>query len=437
MARIAVFDSGVGGLGVMEHIRQRAPWADIVYLGDHAYGPYGERTIEEVRARTSLLATFLRSADVDLIVIACNSASAAALRHLRVEHPDIDFVGMEPAVKPAAEATETGTIAVVATGATFQGDLFADLVGRFGGDVEIIEQACPGLAAAIEEGSPVDELLDRYLAPIAASDADVLVLGCTHYPLIEPEFRRRLPGVRIIDPAPSVASRVLDVARDRGLDLKGSGHVELWSTGTTPRPHDEWDWHPVDVAADAAAAIRVAETTVSVVTGDITTMTVDAIVNAANIHLAHGGGVAAAIVNAGGPVVDAESRAWIEANGPLEPGVAALTSAGSMPSSYVIHTAGPVYAANQDNEVLLTTAVLAALAVAEEIGVRTLALPAVSAGVFGYPPDEATALIVGAVLDHLSDRRSSLGSVRLVGYDEAMAMRFADAIRSVGLVDGA
>lgn len=150
--RIAVLDSGIGGTGVLNAIRERAPWADIAYVADHAFGPYGERTLEEVRTRTELLARYLVTSGVEMIVIACNSASAAALHHLRTEMPAIEFVGMEPAVKPAAETTTAGVVGVMATGATFQGELFLDLVGRHGDDVEIVEQACPGLAAAVEAG---------------------------------------------------------------------------------------------------------------------------------------------------------------------------------------------------------------------------------------------------------------------------------------------
>lgn len=430
---IAVFDSGIGGLGVLGQIRARAPWADIVYVGDHAYGPFGERSLVEVRDRTSLITEFVTSTGVEIVVIACNSASAAALHHLREVFPGTHFVGMEPAVKPAAEQTETGTIAVLATAATFQGDLFADLSGRFAGDVTIIEQACPGLAAAVENGLPVDDLLDRYLAPVRESDADVVVLGCTHYPMIEDEIHARLPGVKLIDPAPAVASRVLEVAAQNDIDLKGSGMVELWTTGLAEDRSDAWDWQVADVPAETLAAVRVADSTLVAVEGDITSMPVDAIVNAANVHLRHGGGVAQAISNAGGPTIQAESDAWVAEHGPLAPGVAALTSAGAMPATYVIHTAGPVYSEGQDNELMLSAAVLGALDVATELGITTIAIPAISAGIFGYPADEATAVIAATVAGFLSEGDTGLHSVRLVGYDDAMARRFADAIGSVAV----
>jgi len=430
-AQIAVFDSGIGGLGVLGHLRSRAPWAEVVYVGDHAFGPYGERSLEEVRARTQLIAQYLRSAGVELVAIACNSASAAALRHLREALPDITFVGMEPAVKPAVEATSTGTVAVLATAATFQGDLFADLVGRYGDDVTVIEQACPGLAAAIENGLPVDELLDRYLTPIRESDADTVVLGCTHYPLIESEIRHRLPGTQIIDPAPAVAARIVDMAHARSIDLKGNGVVELWTTGLDATRADEWDWHVIDIPQDATAAVRIEGTTISALEGDITSMAVDAIVNAANAHLRHGGGVAAAISREGGPAIQTESDAWIDEHGPLEVGVAALTSAGRMPATYVIHTAGPVYTDGQDNETLLAAAVLAVLDTASDLELATIAMPAISAGIFGYPPDEATSVIAETVAVGVSEVERAPMSVRLVGFDDMMTNRFAMALTSM------
>jgi glutamate racemase len=434
MGRIAVFDSGIGGIGVLTHIRNRAPWADIVYLADHAFGAYGERTLDDVRIRTTLIAEFLRSAGVELVVVACNSASAAALQHLRQAVPDMVFVGMEPAVKPAAEKTRTGTIAVLATDATFQGDLFKDLVGRFAGDATIIEQPCPGLALAVERGEPVGDLLDRYLAPIAESEADVVVLGCTHYPMIRDEIAKRLPrGVELIDPAPAVASRTLDVAHEHGIDLKGSGVVDMWTTGTEIDRWDSWEWESVDVPADARCAVLAGETTLTAMTADITRMAVTAIVNAANVQLQHGGGVASAIARAGGKVINDESRDWIVANGPLVPGVAALTSAGAMPSEYVIHVAGPVYGAGQDNEELLAAAVIGALETATEIAAATVAVPAISAGIYGYPPDEAAAVIAETAAAYLSDEQTSLRGVRLVGFDDEMTDRFAAAITSMDM----
>lgn len=432
--RIAVFDSGIGGIGVLDEIRALAPWANLVYVADRAFGPYGEQTLDDVRARTELLARYLVTAGVELVVIACNSASAAALRHLRAVLPDIPFVGMEPAVKPASESTATGVIGVLATGATFQGELFRDLVGRHGTDVSIVEQACPGLAAAIEAGADVDDLLDRFLPPVLDAGADVVVLGCTHYPHIRDRIQERVgPGVTLIDPAPAVARRTVDVAREHDIDLAGAGAQWWWSTEASVRSQPDRTWEAIDIDAAAFGAVRIGEATVMAVAADITALPVDAIVNAANTGLRHGGGVALAIARAGGPTIDEESAQWVRDYGPLEPGVAALTSAGAMPSRYVIHVAGPIHEAGQDNESLLAAATFAALDLATEIEVTSLALPAISAGIYGYPPDEATAVIAQSVAEYLSDDDTTLRSVRLVGYDAPMAQRFAAALDGLDL----
>jgi O-acetyl-ADP-ribose deacetylase (regulator of RNase III) len=168
-------------------------------------------------------------------------------------------------------------------------------------------------------------------------------------------------------------------------------------------------------------------TRIAAVQGDITKLDVDAIVNAANEHLAHGGGVAAAIANAGAPDVEVESHAWVREHGPVPAGEAAVTSAGSMPADYVIHVVGPRYRDGQDNEGMLQAATAAALRAAAERDVGSVAFPAISAGIFGYPPDEATAVLTAAVLEWaasepLPDR------VLLVGYDRTMADRFAAAL---------
>jgi len=435
MTKIAVFDSGIGGTTVLDRVRERAPWADLVYLADHAFGPYGERTLEEVRDRTELLGRYLESAGVAEIVIACNSASAAALHQLRDVLPDVAIVGMEPAVKPAAELTKSGTVAVLATGATFQGELFRSLVGRHGTDIDVIEQACPGLAAAVESGEPVGPLLDTYLPPIADSDADVVVLGCTHYPLIRAEIERRLPGRTVVDPSDAVAKQVINVAHDIGLDVKGAASTEWWTTALRFDPEDDPGdgpaWEVIDILEGADAAVHIGTTTISAVQGDLTSMPVDVVVNAANTELTHGGGIALAISEAGGPTIDDESIAWIEAYGPLVPGVAALTSSGHMPSSYVAHVAGPIYRSGQENEELLAAAVLAALDTATEIGATSIALPAISAGIYGYPANEATTVIAQAAASFLDAEHTTLRSVRLVGYDRVMTERFAAAISSL------
>lgn len=170
------------------------------------------------------------------------------------------------------------------------------------------------------------------------------------------------------------------------------------------------------------------EAGIRVIQGDITQLRVDAIVNAANEHLRHGGGVAAAIVAAGGPVIQEESIAWIAEHGPLDPGVAAVTSAGSLPADYVIHVAGPRFREGQDNASLLAAAVRAALDGAAEVGARTVALPAISAGIFGFPLAAATGIIAHTSRDWIGANPGTLDRILLVGFDQETVNAFEDAL---------
>jgi len=170
-------------------------------------------------------------------------------------------------------------------------------------------------------------------------------------------------------------------------------------------------------------------TRIEVVQGDITKQGVDVIVNAANEHLAHGGGVAAAISRAGGPAVDADSLAWVAEHGPVQPGEAAVTSAGDMAARYVIHVVGPVYRADQDNEGLLARAVRAALDAGVDLDAKSIAVPAISAGIFGYPPDDACRVIVETARTW-ADGGGQLDVIRFVAFDEAIADHFRTAVGS-------
>jgi O-acetyl-ADP-ribose deacetylase (regulator of RNase III) len=164
-----------------------------------------------------------------------------------------------------------------------------------------------------------------------------------------------------------------------------------------------------------------ATTEIKVVTGDLTTQSVDAIVNAANSRLQHGGGVAAAIVRAGGSIIQAESDDWVRAHGALAPDGAAVTTAGKMPAEHVIHVAGPIYREGQDNEGLLRSAVAAALQAAAAVGARSIAFPAISAGIYSYPIADATTVLADEVVRWTGAHAGVLLEVRLVGYDQAAA----------------
>jgi glutamate racemase len=218
---IGIFDSGIGGLSVWREIAAQLPHEDTLYFADQIHIPYGPRTLEEIRSFSEAVTRFLLGRGSKIIVVACNAASAAALKHLRVTFPNIPFVGMEPAVKPAAETTHTGVVGVLATPATFQGELFASVVERFANGVQLVKEVCPGLVQQVEAGrlNTPDTLamLDRFLTPIRAANADTIVLGCTHYPFVIEAIRQLAPGVNVIDPAPAIARQVDRVLNERGL----------------------------------------------------------------------------------------------------------------------------------------------------------------------------------------------------------------------------
>jgi O-acetyl-ADP-ribose deacetylase len=181
------------------------------------------------------------------------------------------------------------------------------------------------------------------------------------------------------------------------------------------------------------AAHEIGQATLCAVQADLTRIEVDAVVNAANEHLAHGGGVAAALSRAGGPTVQRESDAWVAEHGPVGPGQAAVTTAGRMPAAHVVHVVGPRYRSGQDNAGLLRQAVRAALGAAAAAGAGTVALPAISAGIFGYPPAEATAVIARACAGWLDEHPDRLRTVLLVGYDAQSAQMFAAAVDDLGV----
>jgi len=219
---IGLFDSGVGGLSVWREIAAQLPAESTVYFADQAHIPYGPRPMQEIRAFSEAITRFLLSLGCRVVVVACNAASAAALAHLRAAFPNVPFVGMEPAVKPAAQSTRVGRVGVLATPATFQGELFASVVERFANGVQLVNQVCPGLVEQVEAGRldtpDTEAMLREYLAPMMRAGVDTIVLACTHYPFLAPAIRRIAgPGVQVIDPAPAIARQVRRVMEQRGL----------------------------------------------------------------------------------------------------------------------------------------------------------------------------------------------------------------------------
>jgi glutamate racemase len=240
---IGIFDSGVGGLSVMAEVVRELPREDVLFFADSGHCPYGRRTHSEIQRLAQRIVTFLLAQGAKIVVVACNAASAAALAHLR-EIFQVPIVGMEPAVKPAAERTNSRVVGVLATEATFQGVLFASLVERFASDVEVLTQSCPGLVEQVEAGlvdSPATRrMLEDYLHPMLETGVDSLVLGCTHYPFLRPLIAAIVgAGVEIIDPSPAVARQTARVLREQGLVRDAGQGKHTFFTSGDPRVFSE------------------------------------------------------------------------------------------------------------------------------------------------------------------------------------------------------
>ena len=214
--RIGVLDSGVGGLSVLQHIHRLLPDVPTLYFADQGHVPYGPRPAHEIAAYITAIARFLMGQGARVIVVACHAASAASLYHLRAAYPDVPFVGIEPAVKPAAAATRSGIIGVLTTKATAEGQLYQQVLERFAGDVRVLTRIAPDLVDIVEQGqqhSPAGrEALRRHVGALTAAGADQIVLACTHFPFLADEIRALAgPHVTLVDPGPAVARRVAQV----------------------------------------------------------------------------------------------------------------------------------------------------------------------------------------------------------------------------------
>ncbi len=235
-APIAVFDSGVGGLSVLAEIQQLLPNESLLYLGDCGHIPYGEKTPEFIRQRCSVMAGFFREQGAKALVIACNTATVAGVADLRRDFPEWPIVGMEPAVKPAAAATRSGVVGVLATTGTLQSAKFAALLDRFATDVRVITQPCPGLVERIESGdlhSPeLRALLKHYVDPLLANGCDTIILGCTHYPFLKPMLKSMIPeSISLIDTGAAVARQLQRLLAERDLLAEGPNRpVRFWTS---------------------------------------------------------------------------------------------------------------------------------------------------------------------------------------------------------------
>ena len=231
---IGIFDSGSGGMSVFREIVRLLPEEKYVYFSDNAHCPYGEKTAGYIQDRARAITTTLLGKGCGIIVVACNTATAAAIRTLRTEFPDTPFIGMEPAVKPAALGTKTGVIGVLATAGTLKGSKYLKTRGIFEDEVRIVEHVGEGFVELVERGiftgPEAEETVRRSLRPLLDEGADTIVLGCTHYPFLRDTIQAIAgPDIRIIDPAPAVARQTLRVMSEKGLcDPSG---IEILSSG--------------------------------------------------------------------------------------------------------------------------------------------------------------------------------------------------------------
>ncbi len=233
---IGVFDSGVGGLSVLREIRRELPGEDLLYVADSGHAPYGNKSRETIEARSVAIVEFLLSKNAKAIVVACNTATSAAVETLRARFT-VPIVAMEPAVKPAAESTKSGVIGVLATSGTLGSPNFARLHERFGAKANILVQACPGLVELVEAGDLSSHrtraLLEKYLVPLLEQQADNIVLGCTHYPFLVPLIREIAgPAVSILDPSPAVARELRRRLANAGLlaEKNSEGTEQFWTS---------------------------------------------------------------------------------------------------------------------------------------------------------------------------------------------------------------
>lgn len=233
---IGVFDSGVGGLSVLHDIRALLPSESLLYVADSGFVPYGEKSPEVIKARSRAIAEFLLARGAKALVLACNTATAAAVADLRNRY-SLPIIGMEPAVKPATLATRSGVVGVLATTGTLRSAKFAALLDRFAGSVQVLTQPCPGLVECVERGElsgpVVTELLVRYTHPLLMEGCDTLILGCTHYPFLRPVLQEILPAdVRLVDTGAAVARQLHAQLTWTGkLAIGPAAPTQFWTSG--------------------------------------------------------------------------------------------------------------------------------------------------------------------------------------------------------------
>lgn len=239
MATIGIFDSGAGGLSVFREIFRILPGENYIYWSDNAFCPYGDKPREFIVDRARTITDFMLENGADIIVVACNTATAAAINVLRAEYP-VKFIGMEPAVKPAAAITRTGVVGVLATAGTLAGQKYHLALSRLAPGVKVVEHVGRGFVELVESGvtsgPQAEAVVSASLQPLLDAGADVIVLGCTHYPFLSDVIKKIAgQGVTVIDPAPAVARHLVEVMQEEGLHSSGEGlpaNVRLFSSGS-------------------------------------------------------------------------------------------------------------------------------------------------------------------------------------------------------------
>ena len=232
---IGIFDSGVGGLSVFREIVRILPEEKYIYWSDNAHCPYGEKSRDYIIDRARAVTSFLMEQGADIIVVACNTATAAAISTLREEFP-IPFIGMEPAVKPAAQATRSGVVGVLATAGTLKATKYIDTRAKWARNVKIVEHIGQGFVELVEKGNvsgpEAESIVEKSVRPLIEAGADTIVLGCTHYPfLTETIMKAAGTPVTLIDPAPAVAKHLMEVMKENGLIRKDGFSMSLHSSG--------------------------------------------------------------------------------------------------------------------------------------------------------------------------------------------------------------
>ena len=244
-APIGIFDSGIGGLSVLRHVRTLLPNEELLYFADSGFAPYGEKPESVIVERALGIAAFLLRFNIKAMVVACNTATAAAIAALRERYPELQVVGVEPGLKPAAALTRSGVVGVLATAGTLASDKFQKLQQQISAatGVTFITQACNGLADQIEKGElrsrDTAALVQRYVAPLLDQKADTLVLGCTHYPFVEPLITKVAASadgsVQLVDTGEPVARQLERLLNQHGLlraDTPPQGTLSAYTTGS-------------------------------------------------------------------------------------------------------------------------------------------------------------------------------------------------------------